>query len=165
MTGEPEDLPGVTFVPVTEAMAEQLGAFLDDLRTAGDEATFHPHPLTRDEARQIAHRAGLDVYLVGVERDRVVTYGMLRGWDEGFAVPSLGVAVHPAHRGRGLGRRMMGELHTIARARGATRVRLTLDVDHSAAKTLYASLGYRFEGSADGRLVGWLSLEGTQAGT
>jgi hypothetical protein len=30
-----------------------------------------------------------------------VGYGLLRCWAEGFAVPSLGIAAHPDHRGRG----------------------------------------------------------------
>lgn len=156
----PELSAELTFLPVDHGMADRLGAFLEYLRAAGDEAQFHPHPLTREAAASIARREGEDVYLVATRGDQVVAYGMLRGWDEGYAVPSLGVAVHPAHRGEGLGRRMMTELHTIARQRGAQRVRLTLDADHVRAKALYASLGYRFETAADGRLVAWLELDG-----
>ncbi len=54
----------------------------------------------------------------------IVAYGMLRGWDEGYETPSLGIAVHSEWQARGVGRRMMEHLHQVARVRGAKRIRL-----------------------------------------
>jgi ribosomal protein S18 acetylase RimI-like enzyme len=163
MEDEPVGSARIAMVPVDEGMEAQLAAFFADLLAAGDEATFHPHPLTPAAARSIARRTGLDVYMVATIGDQVVGYGMLRGWDDGFAAPSLGVAVHPAHRGHGLGRRIMDELHGIARSRGSDRVRLTVAANHVAARSLYESLGYRFDTGADGRMVGWLEIDGGES--
>lgn len=81
-------------------------------------------------------------------------YGMLRGWEEGWAVPSLGLAIHPRFRGLGAGRRLLTHLHERARFRGADTVRLKVYRTTGAAIALYTSLGYRFEPSSDTELLG-----------
>ena len=60
---------------------------------------FHPHPFTTEAARERAAYTGKDLYYVVIEGDEILGYGMLRGWDEGYEVPSLGIVIHPAHRG------------------------------------------------------------------
>src|SRR5829696_4566103 len=109
---------------VTPEWAAPLGAFFADLRASGDDALFHPHALSDDHARVIAQHAGEDLYYVATEGDAVLGYGMLRGWDEGYAVPSLGIALGSTARGTGLARPFMHFLHAAARRRGAERVRL-----------------------------------------
>jgi ribosomal protein S18 acetylase RimI-like enzyme len=79
---------------------------------------------------------------------------MLRGWDEGYEVPSLGIAVLASARGTGLGRTFMQFLHSAARLQGAPRVRLKVYPENAAAWRLYESLGYCFEPGADHQLLG-----------
>lgn len=135
------------------------------LVTAGDERTFHPHPLTDAYAAYITTEyAGADRYFVATSHDEVVGYGMLRGWDEGFAVPSLGIAVHPACRGRGVAHALMMALHDDARRLGAPSIRLKVYPDNAAAVSLYRDLGYEFAGEENGQLVASLQLDrGSQA--
>lgn len=121
-----------------------------------DPTYFHPHPLTREEAARIASYHGRDIYLWTQH-----AYGFLRGWDEGFDVPSLGVAVASDQQGRGHGRRMMLALHEAARQRGANRIRLRVHPDNVRACRLYESLGYREAGTERGELVMFLNLEDT----
>lgn len=136
------------------------------LRAAGDEKHFHPHPLTDGEARRRARYVGKDLYYTLVESGRVLGYGMLRGWDEGYEVPSLGIAVHPNARGVQLGELLMRFLHAAARRRGATRVRLTVYPDNTAAIALYRKLGYSFQAADNGRLIGLIDLrEPSRPGT
>jgi ribosomal-protein-alanine N-acetyltransferase len=85
---------------------------------------------------------------------------MLRGWDAGYAVPSLGMALHPSARGQGLGRTFMELLHDAARTRGARRVRLKVYPENEAARTLYERLGYVFSDFEEGQLVGSFDLNG-----
>lgn len=140
-------------------MAPALEDFFHALREAGDEAFFNPHPLTGPEAEARAGYRGQDLYYVIIEGGSILGYGFLRGWDEGYPVPSLGIAVHPARRGGGLGRMFMHVLHEAARQRGASRVRLTVDQRNVAARSLYEDLGYVMEPGGDGQLVGVLTLE------
>lgn len=135
-----------------------LAEFFAALAEAGDEREFHPHPLTAQEAKRLCEYAGRDLYYVMSEGRRVVAYGMLRGWDAGYDVPSLGIAVHPRERGRGIGRELMEMLHAAARGRGAPRVRLKVYPSNEPALRLYRSLGYTFHSEERGQLVGLLEL-------
>lgn len=131
---------------------------LADLFAAIDTTYFHPHPMTPAEAKRIAAYDGQDVYLVSEVDGVYVAYGMLRGWDEGYAVPSLGIAVRRDAYGQGYGRAMMAALHEAARARGATSVRLRVHPANGRARSLYESLGYVDQGEERGERLMTLEL-------
>jgi ribosomal-protein-alanine N-acetyltransferase len=147
-----------------------LAGLFAALAAVGDERLFHPHPLTADVARAVCRhrdsaRGGAeDEYHLAIDAHEpaacgpVVGYGILRGWTEGFVVPSLGIAVHPAYRGHGIARRLMVHLHDIAARRGAERVRLKVYHHNTPAIRLYQSLGYEFQPHSDSELLGFLSL-------
>jgi [ribosomal protein S18]-alanine N-acetyltransferase len=136
-----------------------LARFFAHLHDTGEDVRFHPHPFTPEAARERCTYAGKDVYCVAVAGDLVLGYGMLRGWDEGYAIPSLGIAIHAGARGTGLGRALMLYLHAEATRRGAERIRLKVYPDNSAAVSLYRSLGYDFEAQLEhGQLVGYKRL-------
>lgn len=140
-----------------EDLEQEFGTFLE--RLADDAGnTFHPHPLTRDAAREACRSKGADVRYVATISGQVVAYGLLRGWDEGYDVPSLGIAVDPSFRSRGIGHVLMELLHAVARLRGAKRVRLRVAPENGEARHLYEGMGYRFAGEERGQLVGTLDL-------
>lgn len=136
-----------------------LLAFLRDIESVGETRFFKPHPFTVSEVAALTHYEGGDLYYILTEGPSVLGYGMLRGWDEGYEVPSLGVAIHPSHRGGGLGRALMHFLHAAAVRKGARRVRLRVSPDNERAIGLYASLGYRFEKEEAGLQVGIKELK------
>ena len=135
------------------------GRLTAEIFTDIDETFFGPHPFTRDEARRIAHQSGRDAYALLVDDGRAVAYGTLRGWDEGYPIPSLGIAVRTSAQGRGLGRLMMAHLHAEAARRGATLVRLRVHPDNVRARRLYESLGYAYAGEDRNELVMLVDLE------
>jgi ribosomal protein S18 acetylase RimI-like enzyme len=147
------------FCRVSARHGPSLAGFFQALCSAGDERWFHPHPLTEAHAARLATYVGRDLYYVATRGDAVLAYGLLRGWDEGYETPSLGIAVHPAARGRGLARPFMTFLHAAARQQGARRIRLKVYPDNTPARRLYESLGYRLEPGSDGQLVGFCQLE------
>lgn len=140
------------------AHASALATFFERLQTCGIGNYFHPHPLTAEEAPRRATYRGRDFYCVLLRGGQVIGYGMLRGWDEGYEVPSLGIVVDPAAQGQGHGRRLMELLHATARARGAKRIRLKVHPDNTRALALYRSLGYEFSGQEQGQLVGYFGV-------
>ncbi len=152
------DLNHLEFLRLAPALRPGLIALFDELAGRGDDHWFHPHPLTAGEAARVCAYQGRDLYYAAAAGESVLAYGMLRGWDEGYAVPSLGIAVHPAARGHGLARAFMGFLHAAASLRGAERVRLKVYPDNAPARRLYERLGYRLEPAADGQLLGQLDL-------
>ena len=139
-------------------LAAPLAAFFGALVSAGDDRLFHPHPLTPAQAAVIANYAGADLYYALCDGCEVLGYGLLRGWDEGYAIPSLGIAMHPAARGRGLAAPFMHFLHAAAARRGAPQVRLKVYRTNERALALYERLGYTFATTDAPELVGLREL-------
>ncbi len=154
----PMDSPSFDFKKLSYLWTEQLKVFFRTLIENGDTKFFHPHPFTDEVAETLAHSGGNDLYYVVVEGKKVVGYGMLRGWDEGFEVPTLGIALHPSVRGKGLGHAFVVFLHDVARGKGARKILLKVYPEHSRAIKLYTSLGYKFISQDKDQLVGELEL-------
>ena len=139
-------------------LEQALAGFFANLRKEGADDHFHPHPLTDKEARRLCAYSGKDLYYVLVEKQRVLAYGMLRGWDEGFEVPSLGIATLSSARGAGFGTLLVRFLHAAARRRGARKVILKVYKDNTAARKLYERLGYSFSDKGTRELSGSIDL-------
>lgn len=132
-----------------------LKVFFAQLVAAKLDKRFHPHPFTEAEATIRCNYTGKDLYYVVVmDNNQIVGYGMLRGWEEGYEIPSLGIALLPSASGMGLGTAFMHFLHVAARQRGASQIRLKVYPENQAAVALYQKLGYRFEEQISGQLVG-----------
>lgn len=125
-------------------------------------AFFRPHPFDSAMARKICRREGIDRddYFAVFDGEEIVGYGMLRGWDEGYASPAFGVCVKPGERGRGVGRTLLAYALERAREKGAPSVMLKVHDDNKPARALYESFGFVFsERTPDGsQLVGWRQL-------
>ena len=140
-------------------LAGLFGVIADDQAAA---AFFNPHSFDAANAARICHRQGIrsDEYFVATEGSESIGYGMLRGWDEGYEVPSFGVYVVPAARGQGVASAVLDFAIERARAHGARELMLKVYDDNLDARRLYEGRGFRFaERSPDGlQLVGRLGL-------
>lgn len=124
--------------------------------TLDEEAStfFQPHDWDMPTLRSLACGTGADLYYLLVKPPDVLAYGLLRGWDAGYAIPSLGIAVHPSVRSTGLGRLMMEYLEVMARYRGAPGVRLRVHAANVHACSMYMRRGYHMtEDDGDKRLL------------
>jgi ribosomal protein S18 acetylase RimI-like enzyme len=156
------------FRPATPSDEADLARLFLALAQVGDERLFHPHPLSAEAARTVCHHRETngphDEYHVAISEtpndsvDKIVGYGILRGWTEGYEIPSLGIAVHPKHRGFGIARAFMNHLHAVAAARGAKQVRLKVYRSNTAAVRLYQSLSYAFQPWSETEMVGFYTL-------
>lgn len=154
---------GLEIRRLTAEWKQSLLAFLRALEEDSNADFFQPHPFTDEAVERILHNTRTDLYYVIVEGTEVVGYGMLRGWDEGYEIPSLGIAIHPRVRSNGLGRVFMHFLEASAKFRGAQRVRLRVKSQNEWAVRLYESLGYEFRSEEDGGyLVGFLELHSSR---
>lgn len=156
------DPDNLRLVQANQVALDVLADLFESLAAGPDASFFRPHPLTSQAAARIAAYDGHDFYGVATSAEILVGYGILRGWDEGYEVPSLGLAVTPVARRTGVAEWLLSALHDEARRRGATAVRLTVDVANLAAQRLYAKAGYRLVPYGAGRLVGMLSLVGAE---
>ena len=120
---------------------------------------FHPHSFSADEAARICGYAGKDLYLLMIADEQPIGYGMLRGWEAGYEVPSLGIFIAAEARRTGVARLLMEYLHYCARLRGARAVLLKVYEANVNAARLYKKLGYIFASEPkNGQLVGKLEL-------
>lgn len=120
------------------------------LLARGDTRLFSPHSFSADVLLDLCASERQDLHYLLTVESTVAGYGLLRGWDEGYSTPSLGVAIHPEWRGIGLSETLIHFLHGAARVRGVTRVRLRVHPSNAIALVLYRKLGYEFEATVDG---------------
>ncbi len=120
---------------------------------------FHPHSFDDDSAEWVTSYKGRDLYLGLFINQRMLGYGLLRGWDEGFEIPSLGIYLAPDARGKGLSKEFMSAIHTHALKNGALKVRLKVYADNTGARRLYEKIGYVFASEEEGQLVGSFDLK------
>lgn len=155
-SGDPE----IVFERLTSSHVPALHRMLETFVSEPAAKYFTPHSFELAALRRLAAHHGDDLYFLAflqhpAENRALCGYGILRGWEEGFNVPSLGIVIHRDYRAIGLGRKFMLFLHSAAREKGANNVRLTVDAGNENALALYRSLGYQFETMPNSsRLVG-----------
>jgi ribosomal protein S18 acetylase RimI-like enzyme len=103
---------------------------------------FDPFELSAERARAIATGTQRDRYYVAVRGARLIGFSMLRGFDDGFEVPSFGIFVDHESQGLGLGRRLTAWTIEQARRLACPAVRLSLYASNERAFSLYRSLGF-----------------------
>jgi len=140
---------------------KSLISFFEILVVSESNKTFHPHDFDKQTAydivNQVNHSKDL-YYVMDLGFDRIIAYGILRGWDEGYDIPSLGIAVHPDYRGLKLSKIFMEFLHTASKLRGATKVMLRVYKNNTVAKNLYEKLGYKFTDLTENEVRGYYDL-------
>ncbi len=148
--------PRLAFIRLAAHDEPQLAELFGRLSVDPSARHFHPHPFDPANAQRICRHPGLDQYFALNVDDALLGYGMLRGWDEGFAVPSLGIYLESALRRTGASRAFMHYLHLAARLAGAGRIRLKVHPENVPALRLYRSLGYQFatQLQPDGQMLG-----------
>lgn len=149
-----------TFNRLNTEHYQSFSMFLNVLMRNDDYKTFHPHNFDNQTINEIIKLSinSADEYWLLTQNSDILAYGLLRGWAEGFIIPSLGIAVSPNHRGLGLGERMMLFLHSRAKDRGSKKIRLTVHKNNNSAIKLYTKLGYMLDNYSDSSLVGFINI-------
>lgn len=144
---------------LSPGMEQALAEFFFSV-TEGDYAQYYyPYPLTQETADKLCSLLSKDLHYVLTDRGMVLGHGMLRGWDEGYEVPSLGIVIHPDVSNKGLGTMFVKFLHSAAWMRGCSKIRLSVHNENKAAINIYMKLGYVFSPKNDKESIGILSKE------
>jgi ribosomal-protein-alanine N-acetyltransferase len=115
-----------------------------------EDKKFHPHEFTYEFAYDLCtDYVGKDLYYIMLDSDidkddQIIAYGLLRGWDNGYKIPCLGIYVSKNYRGKGFSKLLMNFLHLAAKNNGAEKIRLKVYKDNVTAVRLYKSFGYEF---------------------
>lgn len=119
--------------------------FFKDISQKHIQDHFNPHPFDEAFANWLNQYNGKDEYFFLVEEPKILVYGMLRGWDEQFERPSLGICSNPSFRNQGHANTMMRHLIQVSRNRRVKEIILKVKRDNLGAKTLYKKFGFRLE--------------------
>jgi ribosomal protein S18 acetylase RimI-like enzyme len=147
---------------IQAADVQPLGEFFSALAADWEAIRFfHPHPFTPEFAGELCGSlpARRDRYYVATFGRVIIAYMMLRGWDEGYSVPSFGVCNHPALRDVGLGQALLAHAVSECRNIGATKLRLTVFKNNERAVHVYRKFGFVFQEKSEQELVGILDLD------
>ena len=157
----PDPAEAALFMEIGPDDADSLERFLVRNDVPAVVGSFDPFPFTTSTARRIAFETRRDHYYGAFLGRRLIALSMLRGWDEGYDVPSFGIAVDADFHGRGLGTRMTTWTIEQARELGCRQVRLSVYGSNDTAYRIYERMGFRelertevdHAGSPDRRIV------------
>jgi ribosomal protein S18 acetylase RimI-like enzyme len=132
----------ITCRPLEPSDETAVAGLFARCRDHPDMAFFDPFPLTDETARRLAHEPRSDRYFVAEASPELVGLSMLRGWDEGYDVPSFGVMVDPRWHGRGVGSRLTDFAITAATELDCDRIRLSVYGRNERACAMYLRRGF-----------------------
>jgi len=134
------------FIKATPDMIEYYRSSVNHFfsRNLDSYTFFHPHQFSYMGILQEVIKREKDYFVFLMDVDTIVSYGMLRGWSEGYEIPSLGIMTDVNYRGKGISNKMMDHLHQIAKELNCERIRLTVYKENFKAVELYKKLGYQF---------------------
>ncbi|MBI1912007.1 MAG: GNAT family N-acetyltransferase [Deltaproteobacteria bacterium] len=120
---------------------------------------FSPHPFDEDNAKRICCYGGRDQYYgITLGGINIIGYGMLRGWDEGYEIPSIGLCILKEYQGKHLGKTFMNFLEAASLLGGASKIMLKVKKDNKTAKALYDKQGFVFQEYNNDFLIGYKLL-------
>ena len=121
---------------------EDLVQFFEENNKSEITRHFHPFPLTQKTVFDIVYINHLDRYYIAIRNEHIVGFCMLRGWEEGYEIPSFGAFVDYKYHGQGIGRALTEFAIAEAVRLGCPKVRLSVYASNVRALSLYRSLGF-----------------------
>ena len=105
-----------------------------------------PYPQARnDPAAVVRTKLAVQPELFFVAEDRGAVIGTVMAGYDGHRGWLYRVAVHPAHRRRGVGRALVRHAEAALRALGCAKVNLQINADNADVVAFYRRLGYQIE--------------------
>lgn len=139
----PMNLDETHFREVERTDSDRLTTFFTENNVAQVTDTFTAFPLNRDTAAWIAKYTGKDKYYLLLRGEAIVGLSMLRGFDEGYAVPSFGIIIDHRAQGLGFGRYLLSETVEQARLMGCPKVRLSVYGCNISGRKIYEAIGFK----------------------
>jgi len=127
-------------------------------RNKTDISFFHPHAFNYEAVKSIIQRKNNDQYKIIIHDNKVIGYGLLRGWDGGFEIPSLGIMIDSEYRGTGISKMFMIYLESECKIRGVKKIRLVVYKNNIKAINTYKKLGYDLTEHDNTQLIGFKNL-------
>ena len=121
----------------------QLSMFFAENNVDAVTRSFTPFELSAEMARWIACEPHKDRFYLGMIDDKPVGFSMLRGWDEGFSIPSFGIFIDYRKHGLGLGKELLDLTIEAAKGLNCSKIRLSAYASNLSACKIYLSRGFK----------------------
>jgi ribosomal protein S18 acetylase RimI-like enzyme len=150
---------------VNSEYESKLKSFFEIIKKSKLNRFFHPHSFNYQAVKKIINISESNkkdlYYLVLDQEDQIRGYFMLRGFDEGYKVPSFGEVVHPNFQNRGLGTEILKIAIKISKRLKVKKLMLHVYKNNLVAKKIYKSLGFQFFSSSRTKdeQIGYLKLK------
>jgi ribosomal-protein-alanine N-acetyltransferase len=118
-------------------------------RNNNNEVTrfFHPFDLTEQTAAFLLEPSKKDLVFGAFHEDHLIGMSLLRGYDEGFQIPSFGLLIDQAYWKQGIGKKLTQWTIDWADSTNTPSVRLTVEQENKSAIKIYRSLGFEITGT------------------
>ena len=125
--------------------ALQLSSML--LTQSPDYARFFtPFDFDYSSILRLLTEQGKDIFMGMYRDDRLIGFFMLRGWNDGYQIPSYGVLVDEKYSGYGLTRLSLKLAKSICKLRHVPRLMLKVCPDNIIAKRIFEEAGFALTG-------------------
>jgi RimJ/RimL family protein N-acetyltransferase len=136
-------------IEITELSSEQAEN-LSKLLLASDKTYtqfFIPFSFEASTIKDILESTEKDKYLGIFVGNELVGFYMLRGFDEGFEIPSYGVWIAKQFSGLGLSKLTLQHAISYCKVNGIKKILLKVHPDNSVAKKTYENYGFEQKGT------------------
>jgi len=135
-------------VEIKELPSDQTSTLSALILNAPKDYTKHftPFSFEEDSLKKIVDDAVNDKYFGIFINDDLAGFYMLRGFDEGFEVPSYGVWISDKFSGLGLSKLTLQHAITFCKVNGLKKIMLKVHPENIIAKSIYESFGFKQEG-------------------
>ncbi|MEE9450876.1 MAG: GNAT family N-acetyltransferase [Ignavibacteriaceae bacterium] len=150
-------------VEIKELQSEQastLSALI--LNTPKDHTKyFTPFSFEEDSVKKIINDAVNDKYFGIFINDELAGFYMLRGFDEGYEVPSYGVWISDKFSGLGLSKLTLQHAITFCKLNGLKKIMLKVHPKNIISKSIYEAFDFKQEGfdEKNSNLIYYKSLD------
>ncbi len=103
---------------------------------------FSPFEFSLDTVANVLSNQGDDVFIGLYWEDRIIGFFLLRGWNDGYEVPTFGIIIDKKYRGYELEMLSLDTAKIICRLRGAERLMLKMHPDNISAKGVMRKIGF-----------------------
>ena len=150
-------------VEIKELLSDQASTLSELILNTPKDHTkyFAPFSFEEDSIKKIINNAVNDKYFGIFINDDIVGFYMLRGFDEGFEVPSYGVWISDRFSGLGLSMLTLQHAITFCKINNIKKIMLKVHPENIIAKSIYETFGFKQEGFDDNNsnLIYYKSLD------
>jgi len=107
---------------------------------------FRPFSFDIDTLIKILCKRERDLFFVILVEGEVAGFYMLRGFDEGYAVPCYGIWIAEKYSGQGLARMTLEHAISVCKKLGSSVLMLKVHPDNIRARQLYEKFGFKQTG-------------------